>query len=413
MKVHCRFSFFPLQTYLCRVNSTKDFFKQHLAQTTPFPFGIKVDHAKGSYIYDTDGKSYLDLISGIAVSNLGHGNPKVIKAIKQQAEKHLHVMVYGEFEQAAQNELAKELMHTLPKSLNSFYFVNSGTEANEAALKLAKRLTGRKKLIAFEGAYHGSTHGSLSVSYNPAKKIAFEPLLPNIDFIRLNQNEDLSKIDGETAAVILETIQGDAGVRIPTTAYLLALKEQCEKVGALLILDEIQCGIGRTGKMWAFQHYPIVPDLLTAGKALGAGLPIGCLAASKDLMEKFSFDPMLGHITTFGGHPLVCAAAAAGLKVIKEERLLDQVEAKGNYLEKALQHSKIKAIRRIGLMLAIELESEETVKKIVLEALQRGVILFWFLSTPNAFRIAAPLNISDSEMKKGVSVILDILEEQS
>ena len=410
MNVQGRFSFSPFQTYLCRVNSKNDFFKQHLAQTTPFPFGIKVDHAKGSYIYDTDGKSYLDLISGIAVSNLGHGNPKVIEAIKQQAEKHLHVMVYGEFEQAAQNELAKELMHTLPESLNSFYFVNSGTEANEAALKLAKRVTGRKKLIAFEGAYHGSTHGSLSVSYNPAKKVAFEPLLPNIDFIRLNQSEDLSKIDTDTAAVILETIQGDAGVRIPTESFMLELKNRCEAVGALLILDEIQCGMGRTAKMWAFQHYSIVPDLLTAGKALGAGLPIGCLAASKDLMEQFSFDPMLGHITTFGGHPLVCAAAAAGLKVIKQERLLEQVEAKGALLEEALNQLKaVKEVRRIGLMLAVELENQEAVKKVVLHGLEEGLLLFWFLSTPQAFRIAPPLNCSFEDLEYAAEKLKNLL----
>ena len=410
MKIHRLFSFSPLPTYLCKVNKTEDFFKQHLAQTTPFPFGIKVDHAKGSYIYDHDGKAYLDLISGIAVSNLGHGNPEVINAIKDQAEKHLHVMVYGEFEQTAQNDLANELLQTLPEPLNSFYFVNSGTEANEAALKLAKRVTGRKKLIAFEGAYHGSTHGSLSVSYNSAKKVAFEPLLPQIEFIQLNHHIDLERIDENTAAVILETVQGDAGVRIANEAYLVALRERCSEVGALLILDEIQCGMGRTAKMWAFQHYPITPDLLTAGKALGAGLPIGCLAASKDLMEQFSFDPMLGHITTFGGHPLICAAAAAGLKVIREEKLLDQVEEKGAFLERALQHPAIKEIRRIGLMLAVELENEEAVKKVVLEGLQEGLLLFWFLSTPNAFRLAPPLNIEKQDLKKGIKSIKELLD---
>lgn len=386
------------------------FFKEHLAQTTPFPFGIEVDYARGSYIYDKAGKAYLDLISGIGVSHLGHSHPKIVNAIQKQAEKHLHVMVYGEFIQDAQQEAALELSKTLPEQLQAFYFVNSGTEANEAALKLAKRATGRTQLIAFKGAYHGSTHGSLSVSYNEKKKTPFRPLLSDIDFITLNDFDNLDRISVKTAAVILETIQGDAGVRIPNTRYLQALRNKCDEVGALLILDEIQCGMGRTGKMWAFEHFDIIPDILTSGKALGGGLPIGCLISSKSLMSQFTTNPMLGHITTFGGHPLVCATAATGLQIIREENLLDSVEEKGSYLEELLQHPKIKAIRRKGLLFAIDLENEEQVQKVVLQGLKKGILLFWFLSTPYAFRLAPPLNISKEEIEQGAKVIRGLLD---
>ena len=393
------------------MSTNSSFFKDHLAQTTPFPFGIKVDHAKGSYIYDKKGKAYLDLISGIAVSSLGHAHPRIKKAINQQVEKHLHVMVYGEFEQDAQNELASELLKTLPPELNSFYFVNSGTEAIEAALKLAKRVSKRTSIIAFKGAYHGSTHGAMSVSFNETKKNAFRPLLPGVSFIELNKEAQLNQITTETAAVILETIQGDAGVRIPEKSYLKALRKRCDEVGCLLILDEIQCGIGRTGKFWAFEHYDIIPDLLTSGKALGAGLPIGCLVANQYLMDQFSINPMLGHITTFGGHPLPCAAAAEGLKVIQEEKLLDGIAQKADLFNQLLQHQSIVEIRQIGLMFAIELENEELVKQVVLKGLEKGILLFWFLSTPNAFRLAPPLNIEESEIREGCSIILQLLNE--
>lgn len=386
-------------------------FKDHLAQTTPFPFGIKVSHAEGSYIYDTDGKAYLDLISGIAVSYLGHGRQEIKDAIKNQVDKHLHVMVYGEFEQEAQNELADELKQTLPKSLQSFYFVNSGTEANEAALKLAKRATGRRQLISYKGAYHGSTHGSLSVSFNEIKKNPFRPLLPDVHFIELNNFGDLNQITEKTAAVIMESIQGDAGVRIPSKEYMQALRKRCSEVGTLLILDEIQSGMGRSGKMWAFEHYDIVPDLMTSGKALGAGLPIGCLAASQELMQKFSVNPMLGHITTFGGHPLVCAAAAAGLKVLRKEKLIEKVDEKTQLIKDYLKHPKIVEVRNRGLMFAIELENAEEVQKVVLKGLEKGLLLFWFLSTPNAFRLAPPLTISQEEIEKGMKKLLELLDE--
>ena len=393
------------------MDSADDIFKDHLAQTTPFPFGIKVDYAKGSYIYDKQGKSYLDLISGIAVSSLGHGQPRIKAAINKQVEKHLHVMVYGEFEQDAQNDLASELLKTLPKELNSFYFVNSGTEANEAALKLAKRATGKVEFIAFTGAYHGSTHGSMSVSSNELKKNSFRPLLPGVRFIDLNQINQLDHITDQTAAVILETIQGDAGVRIPTKEYLQALSKRCKEVGALLILDEIQCGMGRTGKYWAFEHFDIIPDMITSGKALGAGLPIGCLIANRELMNGFSFNPMLGHITTFGGHPLPCASAAEGLRIIRDEKILAGIQQKAAHFKQLLKHKKIVEVRQIGLMMAIELENEEMVKHLVLKGLKEGILLFWFLSTPNAFRLAPPLTISEKEINEGCAIIIQLLNE--
>jgi acetylornithine/succinyldiaminopimelate/putrescine aminotransferase len=388
-----------------------DIFSEHLAQTTPFPFGIKVSHAEGSYIYDTDGKSYLDLISGIAVSYLGHGRQEIKAAIKDQVDKHLHVMVYGEFEQEAQNELAEELKRTLPESLQSFYFVNSGTEANEAALKLAKRATGRSQLISFKGAYHGSTHGSLSVSSNEIKKNPFRPLLPNIHFIELNNFDQLQYITEQTAGVILESIQGDAGVRIPSKEFMQALRKRCSEVGALLILDEIQSGMGRSGKMWAFEHYDLVPDIMTSGKALGGGMPIGCMATSKERMHKLSINPILAHITTFGGHPLVCAAAAAGLKVLRKEKLIEQVEEKAKWINDLLSHQRIRAVRNRGLMFAVELESADQVQQVVLNGLQKGILLFWFLSTPNAFRLAPPLTISKNEIEKGMRIIMELLDE--
>ena len=284
------------------------FFDRHLAQTTMYPIGLKIVDAKGIYLHSEEGKKYMDMVSGIGVSNLGHGHPKIIDAICEQARRHLHVMVYGEFVQSAQEKAAALLCELLPSSLDACYFVNSGTEANEAALKLAKRITGRTRIISFRGAYHGSTHGSLSVSSNEIKKAAFRPLLPDVYFIHLNRFEDLEMIDENVACVILETVQGDAGVRIPSKDYMIALRKKCSERGVLLLLDEIQCGMGRTGKMFAFEHYGIVPDILTLGKALGAGMPVGCVIASQAHMKCFTNGPMLGHISTFAGHPVVCAA---------------------------------------------------------------------------------------------------------
>lgn len=306
------------------MNFDQNIFFSHLAQTSPYPFGIAVAKAEGIYLYGPDGKRFVDMISGIGVSNIGHRHPHVVQAIKDQVDRHLHVMVYGEYIQSPSNMLAAKLASLLPPGLQCAYFVNSGTEANEAALKLAKRCTGRSEIISFRKSYHGSTHGSMSVSGNEVKKNAFRPLLPGVRFIDFNVASQLESITESTACVIMETIQGDAGVRIPSPEYLRALRKRCSDTGAMLILDEIQCGMGRTGKLFAFEHYGIVPDILTIGKAFGGGLPIAAFISSKENMSQLTHDPMLGHITTFGGNPVCCASALATLEVIQNERLLDE-----------------------------------------------------------------------------------------
>jgi acetylornithine/succinyldiaminopimelate/putrescine aminotransferase len=387
-----------------------EIFLHKLAQTTPFPYLISVERAEGIYLYAPDGKRYADLISGIGVSNIGHRHPRVVQAIKDQVDKHLHVMVYGEFIQSAPNLLAEKLTSLLPPSLNCCYFVNSGTEANEGALKLAKRYTGRTEIISCRKSYHGSTHGSLSVSGNEVKKAAFRPLLPDVKFINFNDEQDLMEITEKTACVIMETIQGDAGVRIPSTHYMQAVRKRCNETGALLILDEIQCGMGRTGKLFAFEHYGVVPDILTLAKAFGGGLPIGTFIASKEIMKTLTYDPMLGHITTFGGNPVCCASALATLQVIEEERLLEMVERKGKLIESMLKHPSIKEIRRIGLMFAIDFDSAERVNRIVERGKELGVICYWFLSHPYSFRIAPPLTITEEEIIESCTVILQAIE---
>ncbi len=392
------------------MNFSHKTFLNHIAQTTPSPFLIDIEKAEGVYLYAPDGKKYIDLISGIAVSNIGHRHPKVIHAIKEQLDKHMHVMVYGEYVQSAPNILAETLVSLLPETLDCCYFTNSGTEANEGALKLAKRHTGRSEIISFRGAYHGSTHGSLSVSGNEVKKNAFRPLLPDVTFLEFNSLDDLNRISEKTACVIIEPIQGDAGVRIATLEYLIALREKCNETGALLIFDEIQTGIGRTGKLFAFEHYDVVPDILTSAKALGGGLPLGAFISSRKMMKSLTHDPMLGHITTFGGNPVCCAAAQATLEVLEEENLLSKVEEKGQLFEELLQHPRIVETRRKGLMFAFEFTSEEEVAKIVSYCLDKGVICFWFLSCPNSFRIAPPLTINEKEIRESCNVILEAIE---
>jgi len=389
---------------------SEEIFLNRLAQTTPFPFKIPIARAEGVYLYSPDGTAYMDLISGIGVSNLGHRHPHVMAAIKNQLDKHLHVMVYGEYIQSASNNLAAKLTDLLPQNLNCCYFVNSGTEANEAALKLAKRCTGRSEIISFKKSYHGSTHGSMSVSGNETKKQAFRPLLPGVRFIEFNKTADLEWITQATACVIMETIQGDAGVRIPSHAYMKALRERCNKTGALLILDEIQCGMGRTGKLFAFEHFNIAPDILTLAKAFGGGLPIGAFVASKERMAMLTHDPMLGHITTFGGNPVCCASALANLEVMLAENIISTVEAKGKLFESLLRHPKILAMRRMGLMFAFDFDSSARVQQIVEAALKEGVICFWFLSCPESFRIAPPLTITESEIRQACDVILKAIE---
>ena len=390
--------------------TSQEVFLKQLAPTSPYPFLISVDRAEGVYLYSPDGKTYMDMISGIAVSNVGHRHPKVVEAIKAQLDKHLHVMVYGEYIQSTPNQLAAKLASLLPPQLNCSYFVNSGTEANEAALKLAKRVTGRTEIISCKKSYHGSTHGSLSVSGNEVKKRAFRPLLPDVRFIHFNQEEDLVDITERTACVIMETVQGDAGVRVPTKKYLQAVRKRCNEVGALLIFDEIQCGMGRTGKLFAFEHFEVVPDILTIAKAFGGGLPIGAFISSYENMQQLTHNPMLGHITTFGGNPVCCASALATLQVIEEEKLLEHVEVKGKLIEDLLRHPKVKEVRRIGLMFALDFDTEERVNQIVQYAKEHGVICYWFLSHPNSFRIAPPLTITEEEIRKACAVIKEAIE---
>ena len=396
------------------MNPSENYFLQHLGQTNPFPFLIEVKEARGIYIYDVDGKEYMDLIAGLAVNAIGHCHPKVVAAIKKQIDSHMHVMVYGEFVQAAQNQMAQRLISMLPSNLNAVYPVNSGTEANEAAIKLVKRATQRTEIVAFNGAYHGSTNGSLSISSNEKKKQAYQPLLPGIKFINLNDEEQLNQITSATAGVFLETIQGDAGVRIPDISFIKALRNRCSEVGALLVFDEIQCGLGRTGKIFAFEHYHVVPDILTLGKALGGGMPIGALVSSYELLHHFAHSPMLGHITTFGGHPVICAAANAFLEVLESEIDLLEVERLGKLLEDIIgANGEIIAIRRMGLLFAFDMISEQRVEKVVKRCLEKGLITFWFLSHPASFRLAPPLNITEKEILRAGYLIVEAIHETS
>jgi acetylornithine/succinyldiaminopimelate/putrescine aminotransferase len=393
------------------MENLRDSFYKYLAQTTGHPMDLEVVSANGCYFKTRDGREYIDFISGIAVSNLGHRHPAIIKAIREQIDKHLFVMVYGEFVTESQVKLAEKLSSLLPDPIDNVYFTSTGTEAVEGALKLAKRYTGRHKIISFKKSYHGSTHGSLSVSGNEYKKYAFRPLLPEVYHLEYNNISELDEIDKNTACVIAESIQGDAGVRIPDVEFIKALRKKCDDNGALLILDEIQTGMGRTGKLFAFQHFDIIPDIVVMGKALGGGLPLGAFAASRQIMESLTSDPMLGHITTFGGNPVSCAASLAFLNTLEGEKILDEVEEKGEALMKYLDHPGIVEVRRKGLMFAIQFESREIVAKIVSECLEKGLVCFWFLSCPEAFRIAPPLNISEEDLKKGGQIISEVIIE--
>ncbi len=384
-----------------------------LANTTNQPFGIEVVSAEGIYLVDRSGKKYIDLISGIAVSNLGHQNQHIKSALLDQLNKHLHIMVFGEFSQEIQNKLAQKLATFLPESLNCLYVVNSGTEANEAALKLAKRATGKTRLVSFRGAYHGSTHGSLSVSGNEQKKYAFRPLLPDVLQLPFNDCDALESIDHQVAGVIIEPIQGDAGVRIPSKEFMAKLRRICDEHCILLIADEIQTGFGRTGKLFAYEHFDIVPDIVTIGKAFGGGMPIGGLVTSQKIMSLFTSNPPLGHITTFGGHPMCCAGALAGLEVLENENIVSKVEQKGVLFESLLKHKMIKEIRRKGLFFAIELENPDIVQKVVEGCKDKGLLSFWFLSCPESFRIAPPLVISMEEIKTSCAIIKDVMDQLS
>jgi len=388
----------------------RQLFLANNAQTTDFPLLLEFERAEGVYMYDKQGRAFIDLISGIGVSNLGHSNPYVINAIKQQLDKYMHLMVYGEYVQTPQVRFAEKLIGLLPEGLQSVYFTNSGAEAVEGALKLAKRFTGRQQLIAFDNSYHGSTQGALSVMGNEEFKRAYRPLLPGVNFIRLNNFDDLELITGQTAGVILETIQGEAGIRIPEKAYLQALRKRCDETGVLLILDEIQAAFGRTGKLFAFEHFGIVPDILLLAKALGGGMPVGAFIASHQIMSALKENPILGHITTFGGHPVCCSAGLAALEVLLSENLVAGVEEKEALFRKLLIHPAIKEIRGKGLMLALEFADFDLNKKIIDRCIENGVITDWFLHCSNSMRLAPPLVITNAEIEKACAVILEAID---
>ena len=382
----------------------------NVAQTSNSPRLLEIERAEGLYLYDSQGKAYIDLVSGFAVGNTGHRHPKVVQAIKNQVDLYMHLSVYGEFVQTPQVKLAEKITSLLPPSLNSVYFVNSGTEATEGATKLAKRFTGRHEIIACRNSYHGSTQGALSLMGNEEFKQAYRPLLPGIKFINFNQQQDLAQITTETAAVIVETIQGEAGVRVPDLDYMLLLRHKCWQTGTLLILDEIQSGLGRTGKLFAFEHFNIVPDILLTAKAFGGGMPLGAFIAPKNVMDVLKENPILGHITTFGGHPVCCAAGLASLEVILKENLMDAVLEKEVLFRKLLQHSKIKEVRGKGLMLGIQLSNFTQVENVSKRCVENGVIVDWFLHCETALRIAPPLTITLDAVEKACEVILEAIE---
>jgi acetylornithine/N-succinyldiaminopimelate aminotransferase len=389
--------------------SHKQLFLLNTAQTSDFPRLLEIEKAEGCYLYDVSGKKYLDLVSGFAVSNLGHRNLNVVKAIKDQVDKYLHVTVYGEYIQAPQVLFAQKLASVLPKNLSSVYFTNSGAEATEGALKLAKKYTNRSHIVAFHNSYHGSTHGALSVMGNEEFKQAYRPLLPDISFININAYAELETITNQTAAVIFETIQGEAGVRVPEKEYLKTLSKKCNETGTLLIFDEIQTGFGRTGKMFGFENFEVIPDILLLAKGMGGGMPIGAFISSKKIMDVLKDNPILGHITTFGGHPVSCAAGLATLNTILEENLFVDVYEKEQLFRSLLMHPKIKEIRGMGLMLSIQLDSFSQVEAISKICVENGVIIDWFLHCDTAMRIAPPLIITKEEIQFACEVILNAI----
>ena len=387
----------------------RQLFFNHLAQTSSTPLALEIEKAEGIYLTDVSGKRYMDLIAGISVSNVGHRHPKVLKAIHDQLDKYLHLMVYGEYIQSPQVNLAKLITDHLPKNLNAVYFVNSGSEAIEGAMKLAKRFTGRTEIISFKNAYHGSTHGSLSIMGNEEFKSAFRPLLPDTRQIEFNSIPDFKHITSRTAAVVVETIQGEAGAVLPKNDFLKLLRKHCNEVGAMLVADEIQCGFGRTGKLFAFQHYDFVPDIMCIAKGMGGGMPIGAFISSNEIMNSLMQNPMLGHITTFGGHPVCCAASAATLNVLLEEKLVEQVDQKEKLFRSLLTHPKIKSINGKGLLLAIEFESYEQNKAIIDQCIENGIITDWFLFNSHSMRIAPPLTITEEEIALACKTILECI----
>lgn len=389
--------------------NNRQLFQQYVAQTSPAPIALDVVRANGNYLYTSDGRSYLDLIGGISVCNVGHCHPAVVAAIQQQAATYLHVMVYGELVQSPQIQYAQALAAHLPAHLNCVYFTNSGAEATEGAIKLARRATGRTDIISCNNSYHGATLGALSVMGDEYWRNAFRPLMPGVWRCNYNSEELIASINEHTACVIIETIQAEAGIIEPSIDWLRRLRNRCTEAGALLIFDEIQCGFGRTGKLWGFQHYGVEPDVVLLGKALGGGMPLGAFVASRQLMQLFTHGPVLGHITTFGGHPVSCAAGLAGLQALLDENLIAQVAEKEALFHTLLMHPAIKAVRSKGLLLAIELESSEAVMAALSKCLEQGLFSDWFLFAPHCIRIAPPLTISHAEIEHACGVLMGCL----
>ena len=389
----------------------RSLFLNHVAQTSETPMMLEVERAEGIYIYSPDGKRYVDLIAGVSVSNLGHSHPRLVKAVQQQVEKYMHLMVYGEYIQSPQVRFAALLTSYLPKELSSVYFVNSGSEANEGAMKLAKRYTGRTEIIAFRNAYHGSTQGPLSIIGDESFRSSYRPLLPDIRSIEYNSFDDLKYITERTACVVAEAIQGEAGIILPADGYLQQLRKRCSEVGALLVFDEVQTGFGRTGSLFAFQKYGVQPDILTVAKAMGGGMPMGAFISSKEIMRTLTNNPVLGHITTFGGHPVSAAAGLTALEVLIEEQLMDSVAEKEQLFRKLLVHPKIKEVRGVGLILAVELGDDELLQKFIQRGRENGILSDWFLFCTSAFRISPPLNISSKQIEEVSQLILKTLNE--
>ena len=388
----------------------RESFSQHIAWTSDHPIGLTVERAEGPYLYLDDGRKIIDLISGIAVSSIGHRHPRVIEAIETQIRRHLHVMVYGEFVQDSQVRFATRLAGTLPKELQVIYFTMTGTEANEGALKLAKKFTGRSKLIAFENSYHGDTHGSLSVTGRSVYRQPFEPLLPNVEFLPFNDPDALATIDDQTACVITEPIQGEGGVRVPDREWLKALRKQCDQTGSLLIFDEVQTGFGRTGSLFAFQHFDVIPDILTLAKAMGGGMPLGAFVSRAEIMDVFRRDPPLSHVTTFGGHPVSCAAADAALNVIQDENLVERALQIEEKLRNRLDHPAVAEIRGMGCLLGMELNEAASTRAVVSRCLENGVLLGWTLHSDSLVRIAPPLNIPFPVLEEAADTIVEALD---
>jgi acetylornithine/succinyldiaminopimelate/putrescine aminotransferase len=388
----------------------RQLFQQHLAPTSPAPVGLHITHAEGAYLFGANRERYLDLIGGISVCNVGHRHPKVVQAIKDQADAYLHIMVYGELVQSPQVQYAAALAAYLPPQLNAVYFTNSGAEATEGAIKLARRLTARPKIIACINSYHGNTTGALAVMGDEYWRNAFRPLMPGIGHCMFNSQELIDDIDDHTACVLIETIQAEAGVITPNVDWLHALRAKCTEKGALLIMDEIQCGFGRTGTLWGFEHYDIVPDIVLLGKALGGGMPLGAFISSAARMQSFAADPVLGHITTFGGHPVSCAAGLAAMQALLEEGMMDGLAEKAALFHHLLDHPRIKGVRSKGLLIAVELESSELVIKVLAAALKRGLFSDWFLFAPECIRIAPPLTITLGEIEKACFILKGCLD---